>query len=358
MANEARILNINDADISFRSVDGQRLVYEAANEYFSSHTEAMMMAYSLFVEEETEEFKERYYLPGGGRMPRRGRSAQAPATAVTGKWDVAYPLEDFGRQYGASDVDLAYMTLQQVERQVNGIRIQDVNTMRHEILYRLMNNTQTSFEDKERGDLLVEPAANGDTVVYPPVEGSESGATDNHYLASGYAATAISNTNNPFPVIRRELEEHFGKPPGYGNVMAFVHEDEMDEIESLGDFTPVDENGIIDGDDVSRALNMEGPMVGTLRGRANGVWVVEWNWITTGYIGALTLDADGPLKVRRDPGYTGLGRGLQLVSESDKYPLQFNHYRHRFGVGCGNRLNWVAMQLTTGGTYAPPSLYS
>jgi hypothetical protein len=62
--------------------------------------------------------------------------------------------------------------------------------------------------------------------------------------------------------------------------------------------------------------------------------------------------------MRVDPASTGLGQGLQLVAESDTHPFSASHYSHRFGLGAGNRLNGVVMELGTGGTYSIPSGYS
>ncbi len=136
----------------------------------------------MFVEEQTENFKERYKLPGGGRLQRRGGYAASGAVKAYGGYDVAYPLEDFGAQLADSDVALAYMTLQDLDRHLDTIFAQDANTVRFELLKALLNNTQDTFVDPLHGSLTIEPLANGDSVTYPPVLGSETEATDTHYL--------------------------------------------------------------------------------------------------------------------------------------------------------------------------------
>jgi hypothetical protein len=73
---------------------------------------------------------------------------------------------------------------------------------------------------------------------------------------------------------------------------------------------------------------------------------------------ALHLDAPKPLKRRVDPASTGLGRGLQLVSSNEEFPLQGATYRNRYGFGVGNRLNGVVMEIAAGGGYTVPTGYS
>jgi hypothetical protein len=72
----------------------------------------------------------------------------------------------------------------------------------------------------------------------------------------------------------------------------------------------------------------------------------------------LHLDAPKPLLVREDPAETNLGTGLQLVSQDEDTPFVASHYRHRFGMGVGNRLNGAVMELGTGGSYTVPSAYA
>lgn len=131
---------------------------------------------------------------------------------------------------------MAYMTMADLDRHLRTIFIQNTNTVRYEILKALVNNTQRTFKDPLHGDLLVEPLANGDSVTYPPVLGSEDEATDDHYLESGYAAADISDTNNPFVTIRDELEEHFGAATGGENIVVFINSAQTAKVEALADF--------------------------------------------------------------------------------------------------------------------------
>lgn len=351
------ILGLSDNDRSYVNTIGQSLVFTATQTLLQQYNADLNAAMSIFLDSTTTGFKERYKLPGGGRLQRRGGLAQSAAVKAYGSWDVAFPLEDFGAQLADSDIAMAYMTMPEYNRHVETVMIQDMNTVRFEMLKALFNSTAATFVDPINGSLTIERLANGDSVVYPPVLGSETEATDNHYLESNYAATAISDTNNPYITIREELEEHFGTSTGGDNIVVFINNAETPETEDLSDFDAVPDNYVRVGSntDVPQGL----PTVpGKVIGRTNGVWVVEWRWMPANYMFGIHLDAPKPLKMRVDPADTGLGTGLQLVARDQQYPIESAHYRHRFGFGCANRLNGVVMELGTGGSYSVPAAYA
>jgi len=350
------LLGLADGDLSYVNTIGQRLVFDAANEYLRVVTDDMNKAYGVFVQSITEDHKERYKLPGGGRLQERGGFAPSASVKAYGGWDVAYPLKDFGASISETDVALAYMRLDQMQRHLDTVRLQSINTRRYEILRRIFKNTTDTFVDPrdDVGSLTIQPLANNDSVTFPPVLGSESEAQEMHYLETGYAASAISDTNNPLITMRDELEEHFGAPSGYGNIAVFINNAQNAKIEALTDFDQVKDSYIRLGNnaDVPEML----PQVpGRILGRCNGVWVVEWRWMPSGYLFATNLDIDAPLKMRVDLASTGLPQGLSLAATNDRFPLMDAQYRDRFGVGCANRLNGVVMECGTGGSYTIPS---
>lgn len=350
------LLGLADGDLSYVNTIGQRLVLDAANEYLRVVTEDANKAYSVFIQQVTDTHKERFKLPGGGRLQKRGGRAQSAATKAYGGWDVAYPLEDFGASVAETDISLAYLRLDQLQRHLDTVRIQSINTRRHEILRRFFKNTTDTFVDPrdDVGSLTIQPLANGDTVTYPPVLGSESDATEDHYLETGYAATSISETNNPVITGRNELEEHFGAPQGFGDIAMFTTATIVPYLESLTDYEQIKDNRIVTGANANQVVNL--PMVpGRVVGRCNGVWIVEWRWVPANYAMFIDLEADAPFKMRVDLTGTGLPQGLTLVAQNDKYPLMDAQWRDRFGIGTGNRLNGVALEFGSGGTYTIPS---
>ena len=351
------LLGINESDVQFVNTIGQSLVFEATQTLLAQYRDDLQAAMAVFVQGQTEEFKRRYKLPGGGRMQRSGGQTRAGAVKAHGGWDVAFPLEDFSDAIGGDDVALAYMSIQEYANHLSTIYVRDTNTVRFELLRAIYNNAQDSFVDQTgRGLLLIEPLANGDSVTYPPVLGSETEATENHYLESGYAASAISDANNPLVTIRDEIEEHFGAATGGENIAVFCNPAQTAKIEALTDFEEVPDRFVRMGD-AANIPEMLPSVPGRILGRANGCWVIEWRWTPAGYLKGLHLEQPAPLMERVDPAVTGLGYGLQLVAQDLTHPLQTSIWRHRFGFGCGNRLNGVVLELGTGGSYTVPTAY-
>lgn len=349
-------LGLSDTERVFAATQGQRVIFDRAVEYVNAVNAQINAVTAAFVERETSDYKFRYKLPGGGHLARRGADGRYPAVKAYGYWDVAYPLEDFGLQIAGDDVSMAYMTVQELENHILTVTAANVNTVRYELLKALFDNTQGTFTDPLWGSLSIEPLANGDTVVYPPVEGSESEATEDHYLESGYAATAISDSNNPFVTIRDDLAHHFGISGDGYNMVVFVNVAEVPETEALTNFDPVNDRFTRPGANADQLYSLPN-VPGEVIGRTDGVWVVRWDWIPASYMVGIHLDAPPPLLKRVDPEDTGLGRGLQLVTTEEQFPFQASFWRHRFGFGCGNRLNGVVMELGTGGTYTIPTAY-
>jgi hypothetical protein len=351
-------LNLNDTDRVFAATQGQRVIYDVANAYIDRVNAEANLIYSTFIEETTPLFKERYKLPGSGYMQKIGPQSKPGLVKAYGQWDVAYPLEEWADGVGGSRVEMAYMSVADLDRTIRSVTVRHVNTLRREILKALLEKEEDTFIDPLNGTLLIEPLANGDTVSYPPTLGSAAEATESHYYGSNYAASSISDTNNPFATIRGELDEHFGEQAGGSNIVAFIHPDQKAKTESLTDYDPVPDANIRVGTGTDVPVNIPTGLPGIIIGRSNGIWIAEWRWMPTGYIFGLHLGEPKPLKKRIDPPDTGLGNGdLRLVAaDLENYPFKESYWSARFGIGCGNRLNGVGIYLTGSTTYTSPSL--
>ena len=348
-------IGLNDTDRVFQATAGQQVVLDLINQYVDRLNMDMEAAMRVFVAETTDNHTLRYRLPGNGKMQRRGLSAQPGAVKNFGSYDVAFPLEDFSDQIAGDDVSMAYMTAADMQRHLTTITSNYANTVRGEILGRLFKSTDPSmtFVDPLWGSLSVKGLANGDTTTYPPVLGSLTEATENHYLESGYAGTAISDTNNPFPTIKNELEEHFGAVTGGSNIVVFINNAETPYVEALTDIDLIEDAYVRSGANISLPTNL--PSVpGRIVGRIQGVWVVEWRWIPIHYALGIHLEVEAPLYMRVDPADTGLARGLALVARETDFPFESAFWRARFGMGVANRLNGVGFEFGSGGTYTDP----
>jgi hypothetical protein len=352
------MLNLNDTEFVFQATEGQEVIYTIIQEHLDRVNADVLAAISVFVDRMTENHKERYKLPGGGFLQDLGQNPQAQAAAVKtfGGWDVAYPLTEYGAQIAGSRVTNAYMTVDDLDRHVKGVVEQNVRTVRRLLQTALLDNTQDTFVDINWGSLSIEPLANDDTVVYPPVIGSGIEATEDHYLESGYTSANISDTNNPYVTIEADLVHHFGESQGNDNVVVFINKAEKAVTQDLTDFIEITDIGIIPGTQTATLTGLPTSHPGRVIGRTNGCWVVEWNWMPANYMLGIYLEAEAPLKMRIDPAAVGLGTGLQLIAEDEIYPITQSHWSHRTGFGSGNRLNGVAMELGTGGTYTVPTI--
>ncbi len=362
MAAIAGLLGINstDSQLIYTNTIGQAAIYDAVNEYLARWSQEITQITGLFIQGETENYSERYMLPAGGYLQRRGIQATPAAMKATGSWDCGYPLEDFGTVVGGSDVSLAYMSIADLDRHVSGVIAQDINTVRFEILKCLFNSSGRTVTDELFGSITVQPLANGDSVVYPPVQGTVTEATANYYAESGYAASSISDSNNPFETVSAILKTRHGSPTGGVPIFAFHNPAQNAKIKALTNFTPYVDARIIPStaanrlDPISVPPNTPGEVIGITDSCVN----ISWDWIPANYILFLHTGVPAPLKMRVDLARTGLPRGLQLVKTSDAAPLVHSFYRHRFGVGTANRLAAYVLELGTGGSYTIPTAYA
>jgi hypothetical protein len=337
---------------------GQQIVYEAVQAELEKYNNELNSILGLFLEGRTSDFKRRYELAGGGYLQPLGTQGQPAAVKATGHWDVAFPLSDYGAQFSRDRVGFAYMTVAQLNKHLDTIKIQDVNTVRREIMRALLDDNSGSaitFADPIHGSLSVQPLANGDATVYPAVLGSDTEAVEDHYLNSGYTVANISDSNNPCITVRDELEEHFGTPTGGSNIVMLCTTAIADKIEALSDFDPVTQRFIQPGDNADKVVGVPAGTPGRVRGICDGVWVVEWRSLPATYLMAVHADAPKPLMMREDPADTGLAGGLRLIAQDEEFPFNNAFYSHRFGFGVGNRLNGVCMEVSADGAYTTPT---
>ncbi len=359
MSNIFGILNISDANRSFVNVVGQNVIYDAIVQMLEEYNADMAGVMAMFVERETEEFKVRYQLPGGGRLQRVGPHAAPGAVKSAGYWETAFPLETFGAGFGGSRSEVAKMTMQELDRKLDTIMTQDAATLRWEILHALFDNVNATFADPEHDSLTIRRLANGDGVTYPPVIGSETEAEEDHYLESGYLVSAVDATHNPLATIRADLVHHFGGASTGGDEIVCLMGDValIAKLEAIAGYSPVVDRFVKPGEDTAVPINFPPSFPGRLVGRLSGCWIVEWSWIPDTYILGTHLGAPAPLQMRVEQSATGLPRGLALVATDESYPIQMSYYENRFGVGCANRLNGVAMEVANGGSYTIPTAY-
>jgi hypothetical protein len=354
-------LNMADTDRPFTIVEGQQVVYGETEKIFARWTQDMTASLELFVQEVTENFQERYKLPGSGfsqEEDKAGGAAPSAAVKASGFWQTAYPLRQYGDSMSYDDVVLGYMTVKEFENHLQTIINRNNNTVFGSILKALFNNSSYVFQDPIHAALTIQCLANGDGTNYPPVYGSVVDAPANNYLAPNFTESQISDTNDPYALIRNALEPHFGFPQGGSPIIALVNTTACPATRLLTDFDQFTNRYILPGGNVSTLIDLpEAFQGGRIVGVCDGVVIIEWPRIPSGWILGLHLDAPRPLKQRKDPEKTKIATGLQMVTRDMAHPWQTTRWRHRFGVAVGNRLNGVAIALNGTNAYSVPAIY-
>ena len=346
------------SDYQFARQADNQLIYTTSNEFIQARIQQLAAAEAVFIAGKTQKVKWRYLLPGGGRISRRATGTRGPVVKATGSWDVEFTLEDYGERVASDAVELAYMSPAEFQRTIDTVLIRYINERRHQILHRLLDDqggSAATFVDVRLGSLSIQPLANGDSVTYPPVLGSTSESTDDHYNESGYVATAISDTNNPYTTNVDEILEHFGESTGGDNVATFINNAEENETRDLTDFVEVEDSFIRSGSNTDVPFGLPS-IPGRIIGRTNGSWVSVWRHIPATYMLSIHLEVEAPLWERHDPAETGLPQGLTLVAQDEgTYDMLSWDWRARFGFGVGNRLNGAVMEVANGGGYTVPT---
>jgi hypothetical protein len=352
------VLTLGDAD-TLVNVVGQRLVWETAQAYFDQYNADMEAASRTLVERVTTEPKARYFLPGGGMMQRRGGQAQSHAVRPIGNWDVAIPLEEFGDQIAGTKNGMAKMTLGKMQNTLRNITIRSNNTRSFEMARALFVNTTRAFPDDDLGTLTIQPLAIvSDGVTYPPLMGTTADTTLESYYESGYAASAISDANNPIEFIADKLRARFGDS---GQIVVAIHLDQRPKVEDLADFEAVADPNLRVGNSTTVAVGAPADIPGRVIGYCNGAWVTVWPTMPSGYVFGFDGEQPRPLLERAHEAGAQIPRGLHLVTESfdaGTYPWIQAHYEDHFGYGVGNRVNGVVLELGTSGAYTIPAAYA
>lgn len=317
-------------------------VQQAVGEY-NRQLDAML---GLFTRRTTDA-QIRYKQFGNYRSQPLDQDGRARPIKPAGHYDVAFPIQSSGNAWGANYVTRAHMTVQDANDATVALLSGDTAWMTDHILAALFAASPWPFDDEERGQLTIQPLANGDSVTYGVLAGAASAATDTHQFAQ---ADAIADATNPFPTMHKELVEH---PENAGEVVALIASDLRDDIEALATFRERTDPNIRAGantDELVGTLNAAVP--GTVIGYVSGVWIVEWAAMPSGYILGVTTDGQPPLAQREYD--IALLQGFRLVGERDDHPFYESQYARWTGFGGWNRVGAVAWRIGNA-SYAVPS---
>lgn len=331
-------------------------VYAAIREAAGEYTRQVNGIMSSMVERTTLA-QEQIELAGDGTLQPLDEYGNPLPVRPSGYYQVAYPIQGGGTAWGSNRVSRALMTVDEAARNTQDALRRDADWISRHFLASLLDNVTWSFNDrigpngsKGLGSITIQPLANTDTVTYNRRGGSAQ-AVDEHYLAQ---AADISDSDNPFPSIRDELEEH---PSNSGPIVAYVASDLRSDIEGLSTFVEIDDPNLIYGDQETRVGRIvdEGPgdeLLGYIRG--DNIFVVEWRAMPSSYMIAHSTGA-GPVVKMREYDAPEL-QGFFPEEFSPDGNLQEMRMLRFAGFGVFNRVA-ACVQYIGGASYTIPTGY-
>lgn len=330
-----------------RVMDNLPIVQTAIQEWIAEYQRQTDEMLRILVQK-TNEYSLRYQLPGTGTLQPLDQHGNPLPVLPSGYYDVAFPIQGAGTGWGDNRVTRALMTVGDANRYSLTVQNADMDWLRRHILAAIFTNTTWPYPDDDHGSLTIQPLANGDSVSYVRKGGGAS--TDTHYLAQ---ASAIDNSNNPFPGYYTELSEH---PSNSGPYVAYIPTNLKATVMALSTFVEINDPDITLGANSDRVTGSVDMGFGDeVLGKADHMWIVEWKSLPDSYIFALAQGADPVLGMREYPAAAlqGLFPEFQDV-DGNRHLHKFIRYA---GFGVQNRVAALVGRIGNG-SYAIPTGYT
>lgn len=337
---------------------GTARIYDAITESLAEYSkiaDGILAGWS----QRTTVAQEQIELPGTGTLQPLDEWGNPLPVKPSGSYQVAYPIQGAGTAFGDNRISRALITVEETNRLLMDAMQRDKDWLIRHALAALFTNTTWTYNDKAAGggykglgDITIQPLANGDSVTYGRVAGGAP-ATDTHYLAQ---AAAISDTDNPFPTIATELNEH---PSNRGPLVAYVASNLTTGAGNLTELVEVGDPDIMLGansDTIAAAAEtVLGPGKEVIGKTKSGVWVVEMPAIPSDYMLVVATGADQVLRQREWPAAELQGFFTEMHSPDGN--LEITRLLRYCGFGVRNRVGALVMRIGNG-TYAIPSGYT
>ncbi len=271
------------------------------------------------------------------------------------EYSIGLPLRGGADAVGGSYRARQKRTIQDIFNTMSDFVNDDLNWLRYQFLSAFFANAEYEFLDDEHGALPVKPLANGDGNLYQVnrVAGVE---TDNHLQAM---SGTISDINNPFASIRKDLLEHSSE--NSGRVTSFVSDDLLPVIQNLTGFYELPDTTIAISANADQLVGSApavpfGEVMGYLRG--SRVWVARYeplNEIGNGeYILSLPENGKPALAMRQDP-ESNL-QGFFARADREDHPYWERQYDRYAGFGAWNRVGALITQMGVAAYTRPADL--
>lgn len=204
---------------------------------------------------------------------------------------------------------------------------------------------------------------NGDDAIPPPYAANTFSGLHSHYMTTG---TATLDPQDVETLIDQLQHHGYGLAENGDRVIVLVNpiEGKTTRGYRVGvngasfDFIPSNDAPAFITDETIIGDRPPGDFNGLkVIGSYGNAWLVENAYVPQGY--AVSVATSGPNGARNPLAFREHKRpelkGLKQIPGSDKYPLLESYYARGFGVGVRHRGAAAVMQVTTSGTYTPPS---
>ena len=299
--------------------------------------------------------QEHYEEPTGGTLqPLDEWGNPLPVQGRRG-YKVAYPIRGGGTAFGSNRVSRAMMTVADANRHTLDAQNRDRDWNKRHLIGAAMVDSPYQFFDATRerenysglGEITIMPLANGDETQY--VKRGGRVGTDNHLLP---IEGRISDANNPFEAIEKDLTEH---PANQGRrVVAYVATNLVSEIASLAGFVEQRDPDVNPGANVAQLnASLTSGFGDEVHGKVNRVWIVSWDDLPDDYM-FVTVDGRQPLGRRQYPAASL--QGFFSENHSPDGNIQESRFIRYAGYGVRDRTAALVAQvgLSAGGSFASP----
>lgn len=318
------------------------IIDRAIRETVAEHTRQLNAILGLF-SEKTTKFKFKFRSVAAKKLQDLDENGRARITNGAGFYDVAFPIMSAGDAWGANFVTTQKMKVQDINDWLAVTLAADKVWLAEKLLIALFAKDTYIFDDPDHGELIIRPLANGDAQEYLIRAGQQAGTTDNHLL---FLAAAISDLNNPFRSIRRNLLEHPENGGPEANVMALVPTAQIDDVEGLTGFKEPPDWDLFPGLNESflvATLTEETP--GTVKGKVDNVWIIEWPTLPDTHLIAVPFGADGQRALcQREHEEASLQGFFELPRRSNT-PYEERQFQRHTGFAANNRVGAIVMHV-------------
>lgn len=295
----------------------------------------------------TTKVQERFKTPINARLQGGDEFSRADPVKGIASYTVGYPLRIARHAWGATDIALERMTVEELNNEVETALNADINWMSDQALAALFWTNSTSpwtWADPIYGDISVYGAADGGSSVTYWKRGTGM-ATDDH--VNGFTSITTANLTT----VANDLREH---PQNTGEVVIFFPTASVATVEALTEFIPVSDPNLQYGTVTTTLRNFPAGMPGTIFGYIEGAkcYVAEWASMPDNYLIGMMTGGAKPLALREDP--IASLRGYRDIAERKDTPWYERHYRRLAGFGGSNRVGWY-VAITNNATYSIPS---